>query len=69
MASSSEIVEVEEEEGVIVTTLTVNIPYERQEGRIADTQTITDYYYTDNMSRRRTNPFMVQNNIAHGRSI
>jgi hypothetical protein len=69
MASSSEMVEVEEEEGAIATTPTANIPYERQEGRIADTQTITDHHYTDNMSRRRTNPFMGQNNVAHGGSV
>jgi hypothetical protein len=65
MASSSGVVEVEEEEGAIATTPTENIPYERQDGRIADAETITDQHYTDNTSRRRSNPFMV----AHGGSV
>lgn len=69
MASSSDVVEVEEEEGAIAITPTENIPSERQDERIVDTETITDHHYADNTSRRRNNPFMVQSNVAHGGSV
>lgn len=69
MASSSDVVEVEEEEGAIATTPTENIPNQRQTERIVGTETITDHYYADKTSRHRNDPFMVQSNVAHGGSI
>lgn len=68
MASSSDMVEVEEE-GAIAITPTENIPNERQDERIVDTETITDHHYTDNTSRHRNNPFIVQSNVAYGGSV
>lgn len=69
MASSSDVVEVEEEEGPIATTSIENIPNERQDERIVDTERITDHHYADNTSQSRNNPFMVQSNVAHGGSV
>jgi hypothetical protein len=60
MASSSNVVEVEEEEGAIATTPTENIPSQRQAEQIVGTETITDHHHADDTSRRRNNPFMVQ---------
>lgn len=69
MASSSDVVEVEEEEGAIATTPTEDIPDQRQAERIAGTETITVHHYADNTSRGRNNPFMAQSNIAYGGSV